>query len=465
MKAGNQILGIRQSRRKFLQMSAFLGSSALLVACSPAAAPAPSGEGAEESAMESTTISWWNGFSTESVQQVAPQIVADFESLNEGIKVEFELSGGPPGGGQLMEVLLSRIAAGNPPDSVTIWSAPSEFGAQGALVELDDMMAQATHATADAFFDGPLNSCRWDGKIYGLPASAGAGSVFINTDMFEEKGISISRDDFPVTWDELKALSAEFVEYDGANLVTGGFVPWADSWLKPVWSGLNGGLLFDAEGNQYLIDSDENVQWMEYMVQWLDEQYQGDIEALNVAGNWGSVYPDSVFHQGRTPMASSGSWACTDVDFPFGWEIAKFPVGPSGSASVTGFWPNWWALPKGTGHPQEAFLFSEYFCTEGWITWYKVIFDTPAWRGFPEGVVTQKLIDTQGDERAQEIHNWYADYLNSTVDMWNSPVEAFASDTLDTTISEILHKTKSPAEALSEAQARIQSHLEETMKG
>src|SRR5690606_29915377 len=126
-----------------------------------------------------------------------------------------------------------------------------------------------------------------------------------------------------------------------------GFVPWADSWLKPVWSGLNGGKIYDAASNQYVIDSPENISWWEYMVGWLDEQYRGDQEALNVAGAWASVYPESAFHMGLSAVASEGSWACTDVEFPFEWEIAKFPVGPSGDKSVTGYWPNWWALPKG----------------------------------------------------------------------------------------------------------------------
>jgi multiple sugar transport system substrate-binding protein len=446
------------SRRRFLQLSAFVSGSLALAACAaPGGTPATEGG---EAAAEGLTISWWNGFSTESVKQVVPDIIAGFEAQNPGLKVEYELSGGPPGGGQLMEVLLSRIAAGNPPDSVTIWTAPSEFGAQGALLELDDFMASASTATADAFYTGPLNSCRWDGKIFGLPASAGAGCIFINADKFAEKGISTARGDFPGTWDEFKSLSGEFLVGEGDQIQEVGMVPWADSWLKPVWSGLNGGKLYDAGSNSYAIDSAENIEWMEYMVGWLDEQYGGNVEALNVAGNWGDVYPDTAFYMGQAAMSAAGSWACTDVEFPFAWEVVPFPVGPSGGQSVTGFWPNWWALPKGSGHPSEAFKFSEYFCTEGWVTWYKVIFDTPAWTEFPEGVVTQKLIDTQGQERAQEIHNWFAEYLNSTVDMWNSPVEAFASDTLNATISEILFKAKTPSEGLAEAQQRIQSELE-----
>ena len=48
--------------------------------------------------------------------------------------------------------------------------------------------------------------------------------------------------------------------------------------------------------------------------------------------------------------------------------------------------------------------------------------------------------------------------------MWNSPIEDFASDALDSAIDEVLHKTKTPAEALKEAQGIIQANLDEELK-
>lgn len=445
------------SRRDFLRFSALGAGTMVLAACAIPTAPAE--EGSTDATAEGVTISWWNQFSTPTTQEIVPQIVEQFEEKS-GVAVEFELSGGPPGGGEYIEVLLARIAAGNPPDTITLWSPPSEFGARGSLEPIDDFMATATTATADAFFSSPLKSCQWQGTTYGLPASAGAGSIFINVETFEEKGISTAQEDLPTTWDELAALSAQFTEWDGNDLVQAGIVPWATGWLKPVWSQLNGGTLFDVESSSYVIDSAENEEWLTYWVSVLENEYLGDIENLNLFGAWDSVYPDSAFALGVSTMALSGSWACTDAEIPFAWDIMQFPVGPSGDISVTGFWPNWWAMPKGTAHPAEGFAFCEYFCTEGWVTWYRTIMDTPAWRNFPGDVQTQALIDNLGAERAQEIHNFYAGYLENAAEMWNSPVENFASDTLDAAIDEVLHKTKTPAEALADTQSVIQAELE-----
>ena len=35
------------------------------------------------------------------------------------------------------------------------------------------------------------------------------------------------------------------------------------------------------------------------------------------------------------------------------WDAAKFPVGPSGTESKSGYWPNWLVVPKGTDHAAE----------------------------------------------------------------------------------------------------------------
>lgn len=480
------------SRRDFLRLSGTLaGSAALLAACGgeatkppeaaksaeekpaaekpaeekPAEATAtPEPTKAPEVAAEAKMISWWNPYSTATTQEIIPPIVDQFQETT-GIKVDYEVAaGGAPGGGDYMEVLLTRIAGGNPPDNVTLWSTPSQYGARGSLLAIDDLMASAKVAKADAFYEGPLASCQWQGKTYGLPSSAGAGAIFINKAKFEEKGISTKREDFPKTWDELFALSAQFTTWEGEEITQAGLVPWNDGWLKPVWSGLNGGKLFDSQAGAYKIDSAENVAWLENWVKWLDEQYQGDIEKLNTFGNWGGAYPDTNFSLGLSAITKEGSWASTDGEIPFDWEVAKFPVGPNGSKSVTGFWPNWWAIPTGAAHPNEAFLFCEYFCTDGWVPWYKAIMDTPAWKDFPAEVLTEKLVTSQGRERAQEIHNFFAAYLVDTVEMWNSPVEDFANTTLDAAVDEVLHKVKTPSEALAETQKTAQAKLEETLK-
>lgn len=457
----------RVSRRDFLRMAGLAGGAALLGACQPKATEVPTPAPAEATTApeaQAVTVSWWNQFSTPTCQETFPRVIEEFEALYPNVTVQYEISGGPPGGGDYIEVLLARIAAGNPPNTATLWSPPSQFGARGSLMALDELMAGAKWARAEAFYEAPLGSCQWGGKTYGLPASAGAGCIFINTAKFEEQGLSTKREDFPTTWDGLKALSEKFVIWEGEELKHVGFMPWTAGWLKPMWSQLNGGTLFDVQNTRYVIDSEQNIEWLEYWVKWLDDQYRGDIENVNLYGAWGDVYPESAFQLEQSAIDMSGSWAVTDAAIPFEWEVVKFPVGPSGSRAVTAFWPNWWVIPKGAANLAESFLLAEYFCTQGWVTWYRQVMDTPAWKDFPEGVLTEKLVSDVGAERGQEIHNFFAEYLEDGCAMWNSPIEDYASDVLDSAIDEVLHKTKTPAEALREAQGIVQASLEEELK-
>jgi multiple sugar transport system substrate-binding protein len=465
MKTHSNQLSRAVSRRDFLRFTGLAGGAALVAACAtPVTQPAGQTETGGAPAEAVTEISWWNQYSTATTQQVIPQIIANFEQLYPGVKVQYEVSGGPPGGGNYLEVLLARIAAGNPPNAATMWAPPVQFAAQGSLSALDEYMANAQWATADAFFQGPLESCRWQGQTYGLPAAAGPGAIFINIEKFEEQGISTAREDFPTTWQGLKELSAQLTRWENGELQQAGLVPWSDSWLKPVWSELNGGKIFDASSGQYRIDSAENAELLEFWVQWLDEQYGGNMEELNLYSSFSDAYPGGAFNQGLSAMTLSGSWACTDAEIPFEWEVMKFPVGPNGSTSLTGYWPNWFVVPAGVTHAQESFNFVEYWATKGWEIWYSAIMDTPAWLGFPEGVLPAKLVDEQGPERAQDVHNFFAESLESTAEMWTSPVENFASDTLDAAIGEVLHKVKTPEQALAESQQIIQARLDEALR-
>jgi multiple sugar transport system substrate-binding protein len=477
-------------RRSFLRLTMLSGGAALVAACgggaqpaapeptaapaaaaptaaAPAAAPtaAPAAPATVASSAGQLTISWFNPYTTKTTQEILPKVIAEFEKQNPNIKVDYQNPGGTGGGGSYNEALLSRIAGGNPPDVATLFSTPAEFASSGSLLAIDDYMSAAKTAKPDAFFTAPLKSCQWQGKTYALPSSAGAGGVYMNVDMFKAHNIPTDRDKFPKTWDELKALSGQFVEKDGDTIKQAGFVPFVgNNWLYPAWSAMNGGKIFDAASNKYMIDSEANIQWIEYWVKWLDDQYGGDLEKFNQAGHWDDIYPDSAFNQKKLAMGLSGSWAVTDAEIPFNWEVAKLPYGPGGTKSMTAFWPNWWAIPKGTTHPEEAFRFLEFISTSGWEIWYTAIMDTPAWKQFPTSVSTTKLVNAVGKDRAAEVDKFFADYLNDAVEMWTSPVESFANDTLGAAVNEALSKKKTAKDALAEAQKLCQDKLEETLK-
>jgi multiple sugar transport system substrate-binding protein len=457
-------------RRRFLQLAGLTGGAAVLAACGPAGATATAvpteGGGVQPTAAANpVTISWWNQYYTDIVKATVPEVIAGFNAEYPHITVDYELSGGPPGGGDFIEVLLARIAANNAPDAITLFNAPVEFAQRGALLALDDMLVNARWAKPGAFYDNVLKSTQWQGKTYGLPASAGAATIVINTQKFEEKGISTNREDFPKTWDELKRLSAEFVEFDGDTLMQAGIVPWGyGGFTLPAWAECNGGKFFDAENAKYVLDSENNIEWWSTWVEWLDEQYGGDIERLNQFGNFAEVGAGTAFQLGLISMGQTGSWGTTNADAPT-WEVVKYPVGPSGTTSRTTFWPNWFSIPAGSPNPDAAFQFIEYFSTEGWEIWYRKILDTPSWREFDTSINNETLEAKLGAEKAKDVNQYFAEYLEDAAEIWTSPIEGFASDTVAAALDEVMHKNKTPAEALAEAQQLCQTRLDDVLAG
>jgi len=416
---------------------------------------------------ENVELEWWTAWPDDDSIRRLTAMYGEFEKHYPGIKVKL-LAGGP-GGGDFNELLLARIAAGNAPDAAVLWTPPVPFAARGSLDPIDDLMATAQYGPPGKWYEPPLNTCKFRGKIYGLPFSSSDYSMFFNTNWFEELGLPTDRESFPKTWDELRAMSADMVQWDGDTLKVAGFMPFLTTWIYPVWSGLNGSQWFTSKDEKYLINSPENVELMEYWVSWLDEQFKGDIELVASQGSFG-VGEGSLFLQKMTPVEQGGAWE-TSYDpiayetCGFVWDVAKFPVGPSGKASTTAFWPNWFVQPAGGKHRKEAFLLNEFMCTLGMPIWYAEIFETPTWLDFPrEEMLTEALVNNVGEEKARDLQNFYIDYLDEATEVWTSPIEDFGTDQINRAIDQILHKVATPQAALDDAQSISQTKLEETLQ-
>jgi multiple sugar transport system substrate-binding protein len=470
------------SRRDFLRLiSMAISGGVILAACAPqvsqtdqvekpaeATEPDKSETQAEAPAKETVTIEYWTPWGTSNEAEIQA-MAAVFEEHHPEIKSNLVIGG--PGGGDFNELLLARIAAGNPPDMTTIWTSPPSFGVRGALLALDEEMATAEYATHDAFFTGSLQTCQFKNKTYALPHSSQAAAVVYDKTWLEEKGLLSDPEKFPKTWDEIRALSGELVEWDGDTLKVGGFIPFVPSestvaWLYDVWSGLNGGQLYDFDNVAYTIDHESNIELLEYWLSWLDEQYKGDIDLVAKQNEWSSAGAESAFALKQTPLTVAGQWDLSyeqfrDIDWEL--EVARLPVGPHGTKSITGSWPNWMCVPTNAKYPKEGFLMAEAFSTYAVSKWYERVFDLPSWKDFPFDVLSRDLVANFGEEKARKLNEFWFGYREDAIVQWASPIFDFASDHINRVFDEVMHKVKSPAEGLAEAQQIVQPKLEETL--
>jgi multiple sugar transport system substrate-binding protein len=424
-------------------------------------------------AQDRVTLTVWSPGGSVQFCDLHSQMIADFAATTSNVDPQ-EIQCGTGSQNDFIQTLLAAIAAGNPPDSTILWDTPVSLGARGALMALDEMMAGAKYAQAQNWPAGLLKTCQYGGKTYGLPITAGVYGMWYNQELFEAKGIPSDRDSFPKTWDEMRRLSKEFTVWNGDRLESAGFMPWRDPYPLPIWSALNGSQLYDAEGQRYTIDSEQNVEMMDFAVAWLDEEYKGDINAVDRSGSFKTAYASEdglppAFQEGRLAGIQAGSWLMGDIAADIEpvftrWNVAPHPVGPSGTRTVSGSWPNWFVIPTGARHPAEAFAYLDYLSGEGVTKWYAAIPDLPTDALVPP-TLPQVVVDKRGAEFAAEITAFFRQQADIVTPMWDSPVQGFAIDQLTRACESIMLKAATPRDALAEAQAASQAELEKFLKG
>jgi multiple sugar transport system substrate-binding protein len=318
--------------------------------------------------------------------KIHTRLLAGFAAKNDGLTGSKTVCGLGQNT-EFSQALIGSITAGDPPDISMLWDSPVSLGAQGAFMPLDDMMAKSK-ISIDTWPGGLLASCQFKGVTYGLPVTAGVYTMWYNAEMFEAKGIKSDRASFPKTWADMRAMSKEFTVWDGDDLKVAGFMPPRVPEAMAIWSALNGSQLYDAANLKYTLDSDQNVEMFNFFLDWLNEEYKGDVNLVDRSGNFSDGYPNATtgkgpaFREGRLAGMQSGSWLMGDI---YGdpvptftrWDLAAHPTGPSGKASVSGVWPNWFVIPVGSKTPQAAFDYLTYLSTEGVVEWYQKIPDVP----------------------------------------------------------------------------------------
>lgn len=109
---------------------------------------------------------------------------------------------------QLVSKITVAAQSNSLPDIIQVDGCDhASFSAMGIFADLTEKVE--TEMSDLEFYDGPLESCKYDGKLYGLPLNANNLVLVYNEDMLKEAGYT----EPPATWEELreyaKALTTE----------------------------------------------------------------------------------------------------------------------------------------------------------------------------------------------------------------------------------------------------------------
>jgi multiple sugar transport system substrate-binding protein len=240
------------------------------------------------------------------------QMAAEFNAIYPNITIEFI----DVPAEEMHDILLTRVAANNPPDAAFVGSGTTtEFAVRGAVAPLDDYVSKSTVIDLADYVPAFLTAAQSDGQLYGLPIDGESTGLFYRTDRFEEAGLDPNQP--PATWEEFEQYAQQLTDPENNKYGTIVFAPEAAYYWYP-WLWQAGGDTLNPENPDDVIwDSPEGQKAADFYVN-LTQYSPPDF--LN-SNSWdGRV----AFANGDVAMYVAGSWFA-------GTLLSEFP-------DATGLW-------------------------------------------------------------------------------------------------------------------------------
>ena len=334
-------------------------AGASLAALSLLAVAACGGEGSGSDGGDVTLRFWHHTYPP--ADAIIQEAIAAYTDENPGVTIEFE----DIPAGTYNTRLSSAIATDDAPDIInlldfampgyqsTLAPAPPEvFGAE-SVDEIEEM-----------YSPGALDGLVLDGELYMVPEELNTMALFLNKEIFAEAGLDAEDpENWPETWDELFALSAELTDEStgqvGFNWVWNLDPFWYAQQYQPILNQY-GCEVIDDDGNA-AIDSPECVQAFE-------ETWERPITEGTggpSVGQSNEVNGLQTFSDGDQAMALGGPWAPSSFsdEMKENYAVAPTPqLNPD--EPVTMLYTYGLSVSAASEHPDEAWKFLKYLTSE-----------------------------------------------------------------------------------------------------
>lgn len=343
--------GPKYTRRRVLGGAATAGGIAL-AGCS-------GGGNGSEGAVEpegsaELELTGWAADDTEA--DLVRGLATNFDENQDDISVTYE-----PIQSEYEQTMRTRLGGGEAPD--VFYLDASYFGSfadEGVLLDLDPL-TEVDDYNVDDIFDPLLDAFRHDGTLYGIPKDFSTLSLYYNESILEEAGV----DEVPESWGGLQdALTA----IDETGSVDAPMLEFANA--RMFWSLLhqNGGQVLSDDGSELLLDSQECIEALEYMIELRDNG------TLAVPSEIGVDWHGQAIGTEAVGMAVIGPWALpalesdfSDVEGDVG--VAHIPYPTSGERATAAYTVSYSAAADTSAPGASRKLISELTDDEGMAEW------------------------------------------------------------------------------------------------
>lgn len=254
-----------------------------------------------DSATKKNVVIWYY-WENESHQQLLDGILKDFNGTQDKIAVEAKYVPFA----DFKKQLSIGATASELPDIVIIDNPDhAAYAAMGIFADITDKV------DVSQYYDGPINSCTLDGKLYGIPFGSNCLALFYNEDMLKAAGCEV-----PTTWDELADTAKKTTQGNVSGFAfsalqneegTFNFLPW-------MWS---------AGTTSYEINNEAGIKAITFI---RDLVKNGSM--IKEAINWTQGDTMNQFISGNLAMMINGTWQVPTMreQVPnLHWNVAMIP--------------------------------------------------------------------------------------------------------------------------------------------
>lgn len=259
-------------------------------------------------------LTFWHTMNAEE-SKTLQELVDKFKAANPGVTINVEMV--PFDGAQ--QKFDTAAAGGNAPDvfrSEIAWTP--DFADKGYLADITDMVDDT-----DDYLSAPLNYCKYNDKLYGVPQVTDCLALLYNKRLLKEAGVNP-----PKSMAELITVGKKLTK---APQKYGFFMRGDSYWLQAfIWA--FGGEIANND-KTIEVNSPDSIKGVEFVVNTLANS---GIMPTNIdfANDYGTAM--TGFKDGKYAMILNGPWATADVlsgkEFQdksnFG--VAVIPPGPGG---------------------------------------------------------------------------------------------------------------------------------------
>ncbi len=295
-----------------------------------------------------TEITFWHYMSEDKEGKYVKEAVDEFNKSQDEIFVDAQYIPRE----ELMKQYTIGVVSGELPDCGMVDNPDhNSYASMGVFEDITDLYNSWDEAN---FLDGSLNSCKYEGRLYGIPWGNNCLGLFYNEEMLAAAGVEV-----PTTWSELEAACEKLTTDTVKGLAISAIGNEEGTFQYMPWLLSSGGSVTDltSEGSKasltYLSNLAEKGYISKECVNWTqadaEKQFASGQAAMMINGPWqfsglADDAPDLKYGVTKVPKSDDGVYAsvlggenvaiCKNANVEASWTFLTYMTNKDNSQKI-----------------------------------------------------------------------------------------------------------------------------------